>query len=335
MESYDLERLGRHFLTFLLIGVICYVSLALFGQGEKFWSALLDFPLAFVPLLLCLALLNYLLRYIRWHIYLKALGIRIAHWRSFQIFFAGLTMTVTPGKVGEALKGHLLKRQGDNPWSKGLPIVFAERLTDLLGVVILVSMGLNVLPAGRGLALIGMAVCFLLILVFVHPNVFRALSQLLGKIPRMAGRREWLLEMHGNIKRLMTPQLVLVAVIISCIAWFSECLVLYFALSACGFEANWLRATFIYASSTLAGAISILPGGLVATEGSMTGMLLLFDLERNQAASVTFIVRLCTLWLAVFLGVIFLFFLERSLRANRSQYQREKRVKESSGDSDG
>jgi len=133
----------------------------------------------------------------------------------------------------------------------------------------------------------------------------------------------------------MTPQLVLVAVIISCIAWFSECLVLYFALSAYGFEANWLRATFIYASSTLAGAISILPGGLVATEGSMTGMLLLFDLERNQAASVTFVVRLCTLWLAVFLGVIFLFFLERSLRANGSQYQREKGVKESSGDSDG
>lgn len=97
------------------------LALFFWGGVRKFWSGLLAFPLYYVPLLLALAFLNYLLRYFRWHIYLKALGIPLDSWKSFQIFMAGLTMSITPGKVGEALKAHLLRKEGDNPWSIGLP----------------------------------------------------------------------------------------------------------------------------------------------------------------------------------------------------------------------
>jgi len=312
-----LEGLTRHFITFLLIAVACYAALVLFGEGGKVFFTLKSFPLSYLPLLMGLALLNYLLRYVRWHIYLKASGINFGYWKSFQIFMAGLTMTVTPAKLGEALKGHLLKRESGNPWSKGLSVVFAERLTDLMAVVILVAVGLKVLALGVGPLLLGVSICIVLLLITVQPTFFKAVVWFLGKLPLMAKRSKWLLEMHENVKRLMSPRLMLIAVLISCIAWFSECLVLYFALLACKFQASCLQATFIYALSTLAGALSFLPGGLVATEGSMTGLLLLFDLGRNQAVLVTFIVRLCTLWLAVFLGMIFLFFFQKNTIANR------------------
>jgi len=193
----------------------------------------------------------------------------------------------------------------------GLPVVFVERLTDLMGVVLLVTIGLKALPAGKDVVLLGMVICLLLVLVFAQPTFFRGMVRVLGKLPKMAEQSKRLLEMHGNVRGLMAPKPMLVTVVISCIAWFSECLVLYFAMSACQGEANWLQATFIYALSTLAGALSILPGGLVVTEGSMTGLLLLSGLERNQAVLVTMIVRFCTLWLAVFLGMVFLFFLQR------------------------
>jgi uncharacterized protein (TIRG00374 family) len=314
MEYYELERFGRHFLSFLLIGIACYMGLVLFAHGEKFWSAISEFPLSYIPFLLALASLNFLLRYFRWQIYLKTLGIHLPPWRSFLIFMAGLTMTITPGKAGEALKAHLLKIEGDNPWSIGLPVVFAERLTDLMGVVILVALGLRILPVGKEALFLGICVCLLLLLISTQPTLFNAMVRFLAKLPWMPGRSEWLLEMHGYAKRLLAPRTILAGVLISSIAWFAECMVLYFTLVACQSGASYLNATFIYALSLLAGALSILPGGLVATEGSMTGLLLLFGLERNKSVLVTLIVRLCTLWFAIFVGMIFLFFLRRRTR---------------------
>lgn len=306
------------------MGVACYAGLVLFAQGAKFWVVLRAFPFSYLPLLLALAFLNYMLRYFRWEIYLRALGIRLGSWRSFQIFMAGLAMTVTPGKAGEALKAFLLKQEADSPWSMGLPVVFTERLTDLMGVVILTALGLKLLPGGKGVVLVGVVVCVFLLLMFSNSTLFRGMVRFLGKFPGMVGRARSLLEIHQHVTRLMSPRLMLLTVVISCIAWFAECLVLYFAIIAFQFKASLLQATFIYAFSTLAGAFSILPGGLVATEGSMAGLLLLFGLERSTGSVVTLIVRICTLWFAVFLGAVFLFCLQRMLRFSRQEVLREK-----------
>jgi uncharacterized protein (TIRG00374 family) len=48
--------------------------------------------------------------------------------------------------------------------------------------------------------------------------------------------------------------------------------------------------------ASILGAVSLLPGGLGVTEGSMTGLLLVFDVERVQAASTTLVIRAATLW---------------------------------------
>lgn len=307
-----MERLSRHFFSFLILVIVCYAGLVFLGQGGDFWDALLNFPLSYLPLLLALAFLNYLLRYFRWQIYLKALGVDIAPWKSFQVFMAGLTMTVTPGKAGEALKAHLLRPETNNAWSVGLPAVFAERLTDLMGVVILVALGLGVIPVGRDVAFSGMVLCVVLFLIFSRPAFFRAFVRLLAKVPRMAERSEKLLEMYTNVHKLLSLRLLVGSLLISVVAWFAECMVLYFSLIACGDELNIVQSTLVYSLSTLVGALSMLPGGLVVTEGSMTGLLYLFGVQLNRGTMVTLVVRFCTLWFAVFVGVIFVFFLHRT-----------------------
>jgi len=268
----------------------------------------------YLPLLLCFGAINYLLRYARWQVYLKALGIQLKPLKSLKIFLAGLTMAITPGKFGEALKAHLLKKEGNYPYAMGLSIVFVERLMDLIAVVFLVTLGLNVVPFTKNVVLVGILVCLLLILLFVQPTFFRIMASVLRRVPWIANRSTKLLEMQGNIQRLMTPRYLLLAFPISCIAWFSECLILYFTLYVCDFNISWLQATFAYAASALAGALSVIPGGLVVTEFSMTGLLFLCGLDRAQAVFVTFIVRFCTLWFGVFLGMLFLLFLQRKIQ---------------------
>jgi uncharacterized protein (TIRG00374 family) len=71
--------------------------------------------------------------------------------------------------------------------------------------------------------------------------------------------------------------------------------------------------TFIYASMTVAGALSFLPGGLGVTEAGMLALLgqLGTGTGRSVAAAATFVTRLCTLWYAVMVGLVALFIFAR------------------------
>jgi uncharacterized protein (TIRG00374 family) len=48
----------------------------------------------------------------------------------------------------------------------------------------------------------------------------------------------------------------------------------------------------------------MLPGGLGATEATLTGLLMLLKIPRNISVASTMIIRVATLWFAVFLGLI-------------------------------
>ena len=93
-----------------------------------------------------------------------------------------------------------------------------------------------------------------------------------------------------------------VATLISVPAWFWECLAFYFALKGFGAALPVLQATSIYGFSSVAGALSMLPGGLGVMEGSLAGLLRGSGVARPEAVGATLIIRACTLWFAVAVG---------------------------------
>jgi uncharacterized protein (TIRG00374 family) len=60
------------------------------------------------------------------------------------------------------------------------------------------------------------------------------------------------------------------------------------------------------AAASLAGTLSFLPGGLGVADGSIGGLLALLvkNVTGGTAAAATFLIRLCTLWFGVLLGII-------------------------------
>jgi uncharacterized protein (TIRG00374 family) len=65
-----------------------------------------------------------------------------------------------------------------------------------------------------------------------------------------------------------------------------------------------LWSAFSYCFAIIIGAISMLPGGLGVTEGSLTFMLVKKGVSNQYAVASTFIIRAVTLWFAVLIGVI-------------------------------
>jgi uncharacterized protein (TIRG00374 family) len=88
------------------------------------------------------------------------------------------------------------------------------------------------------------------------------------------------------------------------VAWGLEGLALWLTLVGFGVEADILLGLFVFGLGSVIGAVSMLPGGLAATEASMVGLLVTFDYSQAVAVGATMIIRVGTLWFAAFLGFV-------------------------------
>src|SRR2546429_4319551 len=122
--------------------------------------ALPRFRWEYLPLILGLTLFNYICRFFKWQYYLKRLEVSLPWVKSLLIFLSGLSMAITPGKVGELLKSYLLKRSTGAPISHTSPVIVAERLSDGIAMIALASTGLVLYRYGWEL-LLALLVCVL------------------------------------------------------------------------------------------------------------------------------------------------------------------------------
>ncbi|MBK7497471.1 MAG: flippase-like domain-containing protein [Candidatus Omnitrophica bacterium] len=137
----------RKLLFCIGLGGVVFLILALVPERHELMAAARNFHWRYLPLALALALINYLIRAVRWHWYLRYLSIPLPLKESLSIFLIGLMMSVTPGKAGELFKAYLAKLARGIPMSRTAPVVVVERLTDLTGTLILATIGLAAVHA--------------------------------------------------------------------------------------------------------------------------------------------------------------------------------------------
>jgi uncharacterized protein (TIRG00374 family) len=70
----------------------------------------------------------------------------------------------------------------------------------------------------------------------------------------------------------------------------------------------FLLVVFIFATSSLVGVLSMLPGGIGAVEAGLTGQFVaIAGLATGVAVALTLVIRLATLWFATLVGIVGLF----------------------------
>ena len=296
----------RGILLFVILAVAVFAGLAFYGDFPELIDQIADFPVRFWLAALGLAAANYVLRLVRWHYYMHVLKIPVGLVSSGLIFVAGLSMAISPGRVGELAKSYFLRERAGVPVSRSSAAVVAERVMDLVGVLLLSVWGLFLVPYGWAAAILviaGVAAFFLLCVSSWGSAKVLAL-------PLPARWKPFLTNARDSIRQLSGPRELAVVLPLSVVAWFMEGLAMWVVLQGLGAPGSLGEAVSIYAAATLLGAISLLPGGLVGTEGGMIALLGRLDMSRTTASSATFIVRVCTLWFAIALGVLALVYLQ-------------------------
>lgn len=277
-----------------------------------------------LPLVFLLSFMNYVSRFFKWEYYTKVLKIKIDRKLSFMIFLSSFIMSVTPGKVGEVFKSYLLKENNGTPISKSAPIVLAERITDFLSLILLSMIGAIMFGYETKLIVIVGIFFIVLISIISSKTISYAIIGLFEKIGYISRISHKIHEAYDSIYQMVRFKELIVTIVLSIIAWFFECLGFYVVINSFGIEnlihINIFVATFIYGFATIAGAVTMLPGGLGATDASIAFLLVsLKNISENIAVAATLIIRVATLWFAVIVGIIAVIFYQRSSHTKISE----------------
>ena len=314
VERPRLRRLGRRLVVPAVLAAAVFVALALLADVRELKAAFAQLDALLLIPVFALSLVNYALRWVRWELYLRWLEIRLPLPSSLAIFLAGFALSITPGKAGELGKAWLARELGGGPARRAVAVVLCERVIDLLAMILLVAARVGRLRrrarlrARRAGGLRRPDRAPLLVGDHAARPALGGLAaedrrsdphgrRGLGSTPTApatrsaAGRSRPLGRGLGGRGDRLPPRAA--------------------RLLDRGLLAG---SRLTYSFSTLLGALSMLPGGLLAAEGSLTALLDLQGLSLAQASAATMVIRVATLWFAVLLGVAAAPYLIRRLR---------------------
>jgi len=202
-------------------------------------------------------------------------------WRdAIYLQFSGITMSMTPGRVGEVLKPWLGRRLPGMPLSRGVALVFVERLSDLMAVSLL-SLGALTFLGDAALGILGVAAIVGLMAALAGSRWFRSFAV------RFLSRQKWacsyaggISDMSDTIEVALRPLVLIASVLASVLSWGMEGVGFYLCLRALGFAGiDVVGALAVHAVSAIVGVITLLPGGIGLTEASMAGILITLGMD--------------------------------------------------------
>jgi glycosyltransferase 2 family protein len=292
-------------LAFLImaLSMLGYLAAIHLADQAEILASLRELGGAQLALILALSLVNYGLRFLRWHWLITRLGHGVPPFQHLSYYLGGFAFTVTPGKAGEGIRAVYLKPHGVS-YMDSLAALFMERLQDLLTIGLLSALIIYQFQDFQWLVLAALLLLALVTWTIGLPSLPANLLLLEKKISvrPLSFVLRHLAGLFDAATRLRQPSLFGTGMLLGVVAWAAEGFALYLILVWLGMDISLPVAMGIYALSLLVGAASLLPGGLGGTEVAMAALLALSGASPTIAVAATLLCRLTTLWFAVILG---------------------------------
>ncbi|AUV82531.1 TIGR00374 family protein [Salinigranum rubrum] len=288
----------------VLLGVAVFFGLIVAGDAEAVRRTFSAFDWTILFVVAGLTTGGFAFRFLKWEYYLRRLGIDVPLATSLLVFVSGLMMVITPMKGGGVWKGWLLKDTEDVPISRVIPVVFAERATDLLALSALAAIGI-VLYNRSAVVVVGLVAAFVGIVLLVQWRAFcLTVLEWVGSLPVVGRYTDPLRIAYEDSYALFQLRPLTISYVLSLFAWTTEGISLWFVLRGFDVPAEPLFALSVFGIGSVVGGVSMLPGGLGAAEASIAGLLLAFGYSAAVATSATIVVRVGTLWYGAVFGAV-------------------------------
>jgi uncharacterized protein (TIRG00374 family) len=284
-----------------LVGVVALVALVTAVNPSAFAHALEHARLIlFIPIVV-VSLAYYFLQGVRWHQLLRAVGARLRWQDTVLLNYAGQATALLP--LGELTRAVLVSEAGGLEFGGVVATVTVQELIYTMVLILLAAPGLLALQH----AFAGVVVALALTLgIFLSLTWCPAYSWLRRGVAHTPLVRRFLYDvdrLHNDTVRLMRHRDTLTGTWISALQAAGTITAFWLVAQALApGQLNWRDAAFVYAVSNLAGALSLIPGGIGAYEASVVGLLVGVGMNPGTAAAVAIVQRVADKGLATALG---------------------------------
>ncbi|WP_340819085.1 flippase-like domain-containing protein [Methanolobus sp. WCC4] len=275
-------------LGLLLLGGIFSVA----GISEVF-DILSDISPGYVALACLMITTTFVVRTWRWSVLLRESGHRVHRDTAFKcIMFGWLLNYLLPARIGDVARGMALKTTEGTPLSISLSSIIIERAMDMFTLGMMLMTTLLFFSKDTHLfsiAIGALAIAFILIagLLFVS-KYDHIIANRLGT--RFESLLKGINELNEGLRNIYSnPQAIILCLILSLPIWIFEIASIYFSAKAINFSLSPGISTLAGITAFIAQAIPTTPGGIGVHEGSIAGVLNLFNINLTIGTSIALV----------------------------------------------
>ena len=297
----------RNFLLVVVSMVVLYIVFLIVSDFNVIREKIFDFKTDYLPIILLLAPLSWIIVFFRWHFLLKNSNIIIPKKENFKIYMAGFAMSVTPGKVGELIKSQFLKSKYGVSRKNTLPIIISEYFYHMVGVLVVSIIGVYYFEFSLYIIILTSALIITTLTIISSETFFKKFVNLISKRNFLKKYVSPISDSHIILKKSTRGKIFIISSGLSIAFWLTEVLIVYFVfLSFNILNFEFFKIAAIYTTSLILGMLSFLPMGVGVVEGSLAGFLNYEGIDISIALTLVILIRIFTRWYGVIVGLIFM-----------------------------
>jgi len=297
----------RNFLLAVVSMVVLYIVFLIVSDFNVIHEKIFDFKTDYLPIILLLAPLSWIIVFFRWHLLLKNSNIIIPKKENFKIYMAGFAMSVTPGKVGELIKSQFLKSKYGVSRKNTLPIIISEYFYHMVGVLVVSIIGVYYFEFSLYIIILTSALIITTLTIISSETFFKKFVNLISKRNFLKKYVSPISDSHIILKKSTRGKIFIISSGLSIAFWLTEVLIVYFVfLSFNILNFEFFKIAAIYTTSLILGMLSFLPMGVGVVEGSLAGFLNYEGIDISIALTLVILIRIFTRWYGVIVGLIFM-----------------------------
>ena len=297
-------------LILVLVAVVGIYAIFLFISDYNIISEKIsNFKINYLPLILLFVSASWIPLIIKWHLLLKNCEIHVPLKKNILVFLSGAAFEITPGQIGVLIKSQILKTSFNIPRTRTVPVIFIEKMYDLVGAILASIIGIIILGIEPYLIIVAILVLAIIFFFMYYRPASKLFFKRITKTKFFSKYVENISEFDKIIQKSTNVKAATVCILLGVTYWFIISTAAYYILMA--FDVNildYLTVLAIYTTSILLGAISFVPAGIGVTEGSIAGLFTLNGIDISTALILSVMIRILTLWFSVCVGFISLKF---------------------------
>ena len=297
----------RNFLLVVVSIIVLYIAFLIVSDFSVIREKIFDFNTDYLPIILLLAPLSWVIIFFRWHLLLKNSNITVPKKENFKIYMAGFAMSVTPGKVGELIKSQFLKSKYGISRKNTLPIILSEYFYNIIGVLAVSILGVYYFEFSLYVIILTSGMIITALTIISSETFFKKFVNLISKRNFLKKYVSSLSDSHIILKKSTRGKIFIISSALTVAFWLTEALIVYFVfLSFNILNFEFFKIVAIYTTSLILGIVSFLPMGVGVVEGSLAGFLSYEGVDISIALTLVILIRIFTRWYGVIVGLVFM-----------------------------